>query len=285
MLHPRYLDIIRAFKREGLRVQSFTNGTLVDEEMAGGLVESGLDVLNVTFWAVNGEEHAYWHPGVSLSYLDRRHRTLERLAAAKDQRKRMNPRVNIQLPLNRNNFSNLKERVNLVLASGCEEMTFGFFRDWGGEFEDRCILPEDVETIREGLLSAKKRFEADGIEHNVDEYLARIRLGADAWRTVPCYAGWYESCVKVDGTVLACCPCSMVMGNLREDPFGEIWNGPAYRDFRRNASRPEGLLSLRDRCNCANCCLWRDNVRVHRTFRWFAPLKSPPASPKDIRNP
>lgn len=274
LLHPRYLDVIGSFKKAGLRVQSFTNGTLVDEEMAERLVDSRLDVLNVTFWAVNEEEHAYWHPGVSLSHLDHRRRALARLASAKSRKNQRSPRINIQLPLNRNNFTNLEERVNLVLASGCEEMTFGFFRDWGGEFEDRCLLPKDGENMREGLQSAKNRFEAAGIEHNVDEYMARIRWGADAWRSVPCYAGWYQSYVKVDGTVLACGHCSLAMGNLHERPFAEIWNRPAYKEFRRLSSNPEGLLSLRDPCNCANCCLWSHNVRVHRAFRWLAPLKA-----------
>ena len=272
LLHPRYLDVIGVFKKTGLRVQSFTNGTLLDQEMAERLVDSGLDVLNVTLWAVNEAEHAYWHPGESLSYLDRRRRGLERLASAKSRKNQSSPRVNIQLPLNRNNFTNLEERVDLVLASGCEEITLGFFRDWGGQFEDRCLLPEDGESMRAGLQSARTRFEAAGIGHNVDEYLARIRWAADAWRSVPCYAGWYQSYVKVDGTVLACGHCSLVMGNLHDHPFAEIWNGPAYKEFRRQSANPEGLLSLKDRCDCANCCLWSHNVRVHRAFRWFAPL-------------
>jgi len=272
LLHPRHLDIIAAFKKAGMKVQLFTNGTLIGEGMAESLVESGLDVLQFTLWAVNATEHAKWHPGESLSYVDRRRRALEFMARAKMRKDQPLPRVNIQMILNRDNFTNMEERVNWVLASDCEEVTFGFFRDWGGQHENQCLLPTDGEAIREILQSAKRRLEAAGIQHNVDEYLDRVRFGADGWREFPCYTGWYTTYVKVDGTVLACGHCSTVMGNLRENGFADIWNGATYRDFRRRSSSAEGLMSLRGRCNCSNCCMWKDNRRVHRVFRWFAPL-------------
>jgi radical SAM protein with 4Fe4S-binding SPASM domain len=41
--------------------------------------------------------------------------------------------------------------------------------------------------------------------------------------------------VTPDGAVYPCCrgPAELKMGNLLEQPFEAIWNGPAYREFRR----------------------------------------------------
>jgi len=272
MLHPQFFEIIASFRQDGINVQAFTNGSLLDRRMVQRLVEKGPDILNVTFWAVNPKEHARWHPGVSLDFLTTRRRGVKMLAQAKQGAAGWRPRVTIQLPLNQSNCRNIEERVELVLASGCEEMRFGFFRDWGGQFENECLFRDDAEEMRESLQRAKRSFESAGVKHNVDDYLSRLRFGPDAWRTIPCYAGWFESYVKVDGTVLTCCPCWLVMGNLFQHSFAEIWNGTMYKDFRRRGATLAGLESMRGDCDCANCNLWTDNRRVYRVYRWVAPV-------------
>lgn len=209
---------------------------------------------------------------VCLSCLFHCVRGVALLKEARRRAGRTTPRINLQMPLTRNGFRNIKGRVELALASGCEETTFGFFRDYGGQFENLCLLPEDGEAMRNDLLAAREQFDAAGVEHNIDEYLDRAQHGADAWRSLPCYVGWYEAYVKVDGTVLPCCPCNMVMGALAERSFPEIWNGLAYSEFRRRSSDPRQLERMTGQCNCSNCCLWRDNRRVHRIWRCIAPL-------------
>jgi MoaA/NifB/PqqE/SkfB family radical SAM enzyme len=57
LLHPRFFEIVTCFKKAGLTVRAFTNGSLIDEAMAQKLAASGLDFLQVTFWAVNQAEH------------------------------------------------------------------------------------------------------------------------------------------------------------------------------------------------------------------------------------
>ena len=272
LLHPRFFDIVGCFRQSGITVRAFTNGSLIDEPMATRIVGSGLHVLNVTFWAVNREEHLKWHPGINPDYLNRRIERVKLLARIRKESSGKPPIVNLQIPLNRLNFTNIGERVDLVLASGCDSVTFAFFHDWGGQFESYGLLPEDGEPLRRELLRAKRSFEAAGVKHNVDQYLARVDLGPGAWRTVPCYAGWFESYIKVDGSVLPCCPCSMVMGSLREKSFPEIWNAPEYKDFRRRSVSPQALGALQASCNCANCSVLMDSARVHRVFRWFNPI-------------
>lgn len=271
-LHPKLIDFISTFKGAGFKVQAFTNGTLTDQPMAQRIVESGLDVLHVTFWAINREEHEKWHPGVNPTFLEKRIEGLELVTRAKKQRDKRLPLLNLQMPLHRYNFKNIKGRVELALASGCDAVTFGFFRDWGGEFADLGLVPEDTESILHDLMEAKRHFEFDGIGHNVEEYLARVRLSNEAWSKVPCYAGWIESYVKVDGTVLPCPRCRLVMGNLMERSFKEIWNGFEYREFRNQNSDLKRMDSLGGACNCSNCCIVKDNLRVHRIFRWLAPF-------------
>ena len=162
--------------------------------------------------------------------------------------------------------------LELALASRCERVTFGAFRDYDGQFESECLSGEDGEVMRPDLLEARKQLDRAGIAHNIDEYLARVRFGRDAWRAWPCYAGWFHSYVKVDGTVLPCCRCKRSVGRLTERSFTEIWNGADYRDFRRRSSDPGQLARMGEECSCPNCCAWHDNRKVHRVWRWIAPV-------------
>ena len=77
--------------------------------------------------------------------------------------------------------------------------------------------------------------------------------------------------VKVSGAVQACLPCDRSLGNLNEEPFEDIWNGPAYRSLRKSFRQGGADFTARI-CDCAHCCHFSDNLRVHRFFRWFAPL-------------
>ncbi len=48
-IHPDILRMIRVVKDLGVRVEMVTNGTLLDDAMLTGLMESGLDGLWVSF--------------------------------------------------------------------------------------------------------------------------------------------------------------------------------------------------------------------------------------------
>jgi len=253
-LYSGLMECISAFKQAGLKVQVFTNGTLVNEEKAVQLVDSGLDVLIVTFWAVNPEEHEHCHAGVSTQLLQKRIEGLDLLMRARQQHGSKLPMINLHMPINRHNFTNIEGRMELIRANRCDSVSFGFYRDWGGELERLCLSPGDIERTRGDLMSARRQLESLGVRHNIDEYLALVQLGRHAWSQTPCYAGWFQCHVKVNGVIVPCGHCYSEVGNMMEKSFAEIWNGNAYREFRRLGSNPKTLASLSDSCDCANCC-------------------------------
>jgi MoaA/NifB/PqqE/SkfB family radical SAM enzyme len=280
LLHPKLPDYIGALKSSGLRVQSFTNGLLL-QEVAERIVASGLDELNITFWAANHREHEAWHPGLDPANLERRISGVRDLVRARRRTGSTSPAVNLQMPLQRNTLGNLQERLSIALEAGCDRVTLGFFRDTGGRFEHLVVKPEDVAAAEPELLAMARRLEEAGIGHNLKRYLSHARRGADAWRSLPCYAGFFTSYVKVDGTVLPCGPCGLIMGRLMEESFREIWHGRRYLEFRRTAVARNGLRGLEEDCNCSNCCLVQDNLRVHRIFRWLRPFTGRPRPKHD----
>jgi len=269
LLHPRYFEIVAAFKDVGLKTQTITNGILLGERVAKRLVETAQDTVSVTFWAVNEREHETWHPGISIDALKQRRRGLELLLASRAAARSKRPKLRLRFPLHRSNIGNLEERIQLILNSGCDAIEFGYFRDFGGKYEDQCLLPVDSNRVRQSLFRAKEKFDSAGILHNIDEYLTWLEYGSKAWQSVPCYVGWYHSSIRVDGTVSPCGHCSIEMGNVSYDSFAEIWNGAEYRNFRQSSLRSNSLASLHGKCDCINCCNFKDNRRIHSVLHFF----------------
>jgi radical SAM protein with 4Fe4S-binding SPASM domain len=118
-----------------------------------------------------------------------------------------------------------------------------------------------------------KHLDSLSIDHNVENVLLRYDIGEAVWEKIPCYIGWIWSRVKPDGTVVPCNTCDLVMGDLKEKRFRDIWNDSAYRAFRRKAMTREGLESMSEYCDCGFCCNVWDSARVHKFFKWFSPFR------------
>ncbi|MBS1122694.1 MAG: Radical domain protein [Deltaproteobacteria bacterium] len=55
-----------------------------------------------------------------------------------------------------------------------------------------------------------------------------------------CYEPWSRAFIGSNGDVRPCCraPEDIVMGNLNDQPFDEIWNGEKYQDLRATVNTP-----------------------------------------------
>ena len=66
LLHPRFLDMVRLVKSRGLRAEVTTNALLLDDEVAGGLLQAGLDQLVVSIDGASAEAFGRVRSGASL---------------------------------------------------------------------------------------------------------------------------------------------------------------------------------------------------------------------------
>jgi len=268
-LHPHLFEIIAAFKRAGCRVQLFTNGTLIDETNARLILDSGLDILNVSFWANSPEEYEKCHPGVDPINFQKTLKGIKTATALKAKRKTANPTILLKQPLNRFNYKSIETRIRLAQDTGCDGVKFDTYRH--REFTSAALSREEIGTLCEDLSVAKKRLEYLSLEHNIDEVLLKYRLGETAWHELPCYIPWLYMRVGVDGTIWPCI-CSIPLGNLNKSSLQEIWNGPEYRFLRGTTLTTKGLASLGAHCDCNWCCLAHNNHQIHRFFKWLAPF-------------
>jgi len=270
LLHSRFFDVISAFKRAGLRTQVFTNGLLLDDQMVRRIVSSGIDVLRVSLWAITEAEHTRWHPGIDARMHGKRLDGIRALAKACGDSRGV-PEVWLQIPINRENLGALDRRVDFIIESGVRAAGFGYYRAYGSPLDYLALGPDDWTAVSAAIRPAVARLEAAGVRHDAGAFLDRVRMGLDLLH-MPCYVPWYACSISVTGDVLICPRCPELLGNLGASRLAEIWLGAGYRAFRRKAMRQTPSQGGWQDCACANCCWPRDNLRVHRIFRWFRPV-------------
>jgi MoaA/NifB/PqqE/SkfB family radical SAM enzyme len=275
-LHPRLFDIVSLAKKTGFRVTLFSNGTLLDESNIKSLMDSGLDILRVSLWAGTREEYVMNYPGTRPDLFERVVEGLSRLVAIKSRERERFPSILLHHPINRNNFHSIDALVDLALRIGCDGVSFSPLKSHRGKLAESRLSSNEEQEVRLSLMGVKKRLHSSSLNHNIDQTLFRYKLGEAAWRKVPCYIPWLHARIKVDGTVLVCNPATgWPMGNLSDQTFGEIWNGPAYRLFRRKALSRDGASFIDEHADCGFCCHIGDNLRVHRINRWLLPFYRP----------
>lgn len=272
LLHPRFQELAGLAKASGLNTVLITNGTLIDEPMAGALVDSGLDLVRVSFWGTSREALEGSYPGTKPDYIRAVPALVRRLVSVRQARGARLPRVEIHMILTRLNGADIEGFADLAVEMRADAVSFSPLHSIRGPLVE--LAPAGVEE-RELMAQLRRvggRLRSAGLEENTEETIRRYEAGPDAPRAVSCYIGWTHPRVVAEGTVYPCDACDFPLGNLHSQSLGEIWNGSAYRSFRRQVLSPSGPDFLAGRCDCSYCCHFASNERIHRVYRWIAPL-------------
>lgn len=271
-LHPFLSDIISEAKRGGFHVTLVTNGTLLNKSIIEHLINSRLDILKVSLWAGTPREYEKNYPETKLIFLSKVTKGLKLLADLKTEQNSKFPFVVLHYPINRYNYKTIDAMVDLAHATGSNALSFSPFKTFRGKFDSLALTQDDEKIVRNSLLKINERSNSLSVKYNIKEVIQRYDIGADVWQKLPCYIAWLHARVLVDGTVFACHRSNLSMGNLNENSLYEIWNGSAYRKFRRKATNLKGLASLSENCDCNFCGFIINNVDIHKLFKWFSPF-------------
>ena len=262
------LDFIAYVKSRGLRCGANTNGTFLGRD-AEALVDVGLDSIMVS---VDGPPAVHDGQRRSPGSFVRTKEGLDALLAARAARRRdRTPYVKITCTVTNANVASLASLPTLFFDLPLDEFTFQhqWFTDQQAADAQRALFaelfgqdttylqgfvttetpPVDVDVLRREAKAIKNKiwpfpvnFYPDLAESELEPFYASSRRN---FRNA-CFSRWLRTDVLPDGTVSPC--LGLDVGNVREKPFSEIWNGPAFRRFRAElASR--GLFP-----GCSRCC-------------------------------
>lgn len=223
MLHPQFFSFLE--KAGKLRTLVSTNGHYLSRENASRIVSSGLHELVVSLDGMNQETYSAYRVNGDIEKV---FEGIRNVAEAK-RKGSSKIRLVIQFLVNRNNEHQLPEikkyarKMNASLKLKSMQIIDNFsYLSW---------------------LPAIKKFRRYEIRDN--EFVLRNRLPDRCSRL------WFNPVITWDGKVLPCCfdkDAYHIMGDLNEESFRDIWNGPKYRSFRKSLLSGRYMIEI-----CKNC--------------------------------
>jgi MoaA/NifB/PqqE/SkfB family radical SAM enzyme len=261
MLVKQLPRMIRYLKDRGTYVLFNTNGTLLQPKRFQELIDTGLDELRVSLDAADRETYLKVR---GKDYFNRIVRDVGRFIAYQKQVGATTPRVSLWLTGLRETIDQLPDFVRLSAAMGVAEVHLQrlVFDETGyGMARAESSLFEATQAQEQAAIEAAQAIGATlGVTLDAsgatEPGLSLKRQAEDApWAT--CRRPWSLMYFTAHGRALPCCiaPFSVrgysnyTLGDATQSSLREIWNSPAYRDFRAS------LLSDAPPAPCQNCGL------------------------------
>lgn len=274
-LYREFPGLVREAKRRGLLVHLQTNGTLLDQ-MADLLVTAGVEMVTVS---LDGPQEIHDLVRGQAGVFRRSAAGIAALVAARTRRKEPGPLLILNCVISKANLASLDQIVPLALELGADilQLQHTMFnseanvarhnllispqwaREHGvdlifpsipeGEFYESEIGREDLPLLRDRLKKiislARGRLKLNFLPNLPLDKLESYYLDLKYPALQRCDSLWKGCRILPDGTVSPC--LHVVAGNITEQPFREIWNGPGLRNFRQ-------VIARRLLPGCVRCC-------------------------------
>ncbi len=218
-----------------------TNGLLLTEDLIAQICkEKNRPIHHITF-SIEGI-----HPQTYLSIrersdFDRVWNNLQALAEYKARHKVLWPEIWINFVAMRRNLEELPPFIQKSAPMGVSQINVFHLMVWDESYKAESLVHYSEMTGRI-FNEAKQKAREFGIRLDLPTKISENR-GNRLWKieksiTPKCYQPWSYTYIRQDGVVQACCFSEkLIMGNLREKSFQEIWNDEPYRLIRGTVNR------------------------------------------------
>jgi len=236
--------MIRYLKDRAVYVLFNTNGTLLHPRKFRWLVESGLDELRISLDAADGPTYAKVR---GKDFFHRIMRDVGQFTAYQREHELEHPRVSLWLTGLRETVLQLPEFVRLAAKLGVREvylqrlvfddLGFGMARPDSSLFE-RTHVEEQAAIDEAVALGASLGIRLDASGATEPGLSLKQQQSENPWSV--CRRPWSLMYYTANGRALPCCIApfsargydSYTLGDATQATLAEIWNGPAYREFR-----------------------------------------------------
>ena len=286
LIYHDFQGFVQEARRRGLSVQIQTNGTLL-ASVAEFLVQAGVVAVSISLDgppevhdSIRGVKGAYGKSAAGAAAL----------VAARCKYHSPTPILALNCTISKGNLEFLPEVVSQAIELQADTLQLqhtmfnspekvarhnAFFtpaRVQGlgldmvfpsiceGEYYQSEIGPEDLPRLKSGLrrarVLAKDRIKLLSMPNLPDELLDPYYLDLDYPFLEGCDFFWKTFRISPEGTYSPC--LNFKIGNIAQEPFAEIWNGPKMRVLRQ-------LFTQHLFPGCVRCCQ-RHYVKGSRAF-------------------
>jgi MoaA/NifB/PqqE/SkfB family radical SAM enzyme len=263
MLVPNLPKMVRYLKDRGVYVLFNTNGTVLSERNGRALIDARLDELRVSLDASNRESFKAIR---GRDYFNRIIRNVRAFHELQEREGHAKPQVSVWLTGLKETVEELPAFVQVAAEAGVREVYLQrlvFFDEAAiGKAQPDQTLFERLTTEEAAhLKQAEDLARSLGITFSASGAASgpglSLKASGDGSPWSLCRRPWSLMYFTANGRALPCCiaPFSQhgyenyTLGHAEQQSLQEIWNGPAYREFRA------ALLSDKPPKACANCGL------------------------------
>jgi MoaA/NifB/PqqE/SkfB family radical SAM enzyme len=255
--------MVRYLKDRSVYVLFNTNGTLLGERHGRALIDAGLDELRVSLDASNRESFKAIR---GRDYFGRILRNVRAFRELQEREGYTTPRVSVWLTGLRETVEQLPAFVQVAAEIGVKEVYLQrlvFFAESaiGKAQPDQALFERLTQEEAAHLKQAEDLARSLGVTFSASGAASEpglsLKGSGDGSPWSLCRRPWSLMYFTANGRALPCCiaPFSQhgydnyTLGHAGHQSLREIWNGPAYREFRT------ALLSDKPPESCANCGL------------------------------
>lgn len=236
LIRPDALEVLEAVKRHRIDAWLCTNATLITEENAGPLVETGLRGFSVSLDGPDAESHEQLRGKGRFAHALR---GIERLLRAGADN------VHLRVTVTPHNIDRLADFGPLARSLGVHRVVMKPFRQSGeaGGADDHHV------DLRDMLEAGQRAHEAWPEDAPPLETYDGMPTRPPAWTGIipafGCVGGTTSVTINYDGRVVGCGPVTSPEDwTLHERGFGDIWrNAPTMRAWR----------TLEGNASCSSC--------------------------------
>ncbi|MCX7767567.1 MAG: SPASM domain-containing protein [Flavobacteriales bacterium] len=227
-LHPDFHDMVAYASRKRLYTATSTNAHFLDDNRARATVESGLCRLIISVDGTTQEVYEQYRVGGRLE------KVLAGASCLAEWKRRLRsntPFIIWQFLVLKPNEYQIPEALRLARRMGADEIRFKTAQIYDYQ-NGHHLIPVDPRYAR---------YAAGPDGH----FYIKAQLKNHCWRM------WHSCVITWDGRVVPCCfdkDANHILGHLKDQDMKTIWQGKAYRDFRRRL-----LLQRKDIDICSNC--------------------------------
>jgi len=227
-LHPQFLALIKAAKKNKIYTSTSTNAHFINEKTAKKIVESGLDRLIISIDGLTQETYENYRIHGTLSKVIE---GSKQMLKAKKELNSKTPHLIFQFLAVKPNEHEIPQVFQLGKEMGIDEVRIKSAQLY--DFKNgNPLMPENEKYSR------YKR-QLDGT------YKLKYKTGNHCWRM------WSSSVFTWDGKVVPCCfdkDAKHILGSLEKEDFTAIWKSKKYTSFRK------AILTERNKIDiCRNC--------------------------------
>lgn len=264
-LHPEIDKIMHYAKSRGCFVKITTNGLPINEKWARAIVDSGIDMLDVSIDTTDPELYKKIR-GANFS------KVIGNVKMVYDYRNEKKSKLKIRAKniYNENNIHNLPDDLKNITQLPFDTILLDWVVDMYEGSTHKTVNKEYNKTLDKAIETAHSINRPDMA--NAVKILKATIYKKDRPDKV-CYEPFYAPYITVDGEITPCCKAGMWIlqkdenmktfsfGNILNNKFNEVWNGEKAVSIRNN------VLSNRNKFGYCKSCIFDENSLFRAIYK------------------